>query len=129
MIVYYLTITCNSFQVILVCLLSCGIASLLSIASASPSIQTLITNTTNETFRDEISSALFHWEDYSVLASMLIISCGIGVFYGYFTEKPTSGDDFLLGGSSMGTFPTALSLAARYNINKIVIINNVLLNR
>lgn len=56
---------------------------------------------------------LFHWEDYSVLAAMLIISCGIGVFYGYFGEKQMTGDDFLLGGSSMGTFPMALSLAAR----------------
>lgn len=57
---------------------------------------------------------LFHWEDYSVLAAMLLISCGIGVFYGYFGEKQTTGDDFLLGGSSMGTFPMALSLAARF---------------
>lgn len=56
---------------------------------------------------------LFHWEDYSVLATMLLVSCAIGVFYGYFGEKQTTGDDFLLGGSSMGTFPMALSLAAR----------------
>lgn len=89
----------NFFQLILICLSSCWTTSLLSTASASPSIST---------------TELFHWEDYTVLASMLIISCGIGVFYGYFTEKPTTGDDFLLGGSSMGTFPTALSLAARY---------------
>lgn len=60
-----------------------------------------------------LESGHFGWEDYSVLAAMLIISCGIGVYYGYFDEKPTSGDDFLLGGSSMGTFPMALSLAAR----------------
>lgn len=45
---------------------------------------------------------------------MLFISCAIGVFYGYFGEKQMTGDDFLLGGSSMGTFPMALSLAARF---------------
>lgn len=59
------------------------------------------------------SPAFFHWEDYSVLATMLIVSCAIGVFYAYFGEKQTTSDDFLLGGSSMGTFPMALSLAAR----------------
>lgn len=72
-------------------------------------IATLESNSTH----NETQLELFHWEDYSVLAAMLIISCGIGIFYGYFGEKQTTGDDFLLGGSSMGTFPMALSLAAR----------------
>ncbi|CAG9585478.1 unnamed protein product [Danaus chrysippus] len=54
---------------------------------------------------------------------MLIISCGIGVFYGYFGEKQMTGDDFLLGGSSMGTFPMALSLAASF-ITAIELLGN-----
>ncbi|CAH2259272.1 sodium-coupled monocarboxylate transporter 1 [Pararge aegeria] len=66
---------------------------------------------------------LFHWEDYSVLAAMLFISCAIGVFYGYFGEKQMTGDDFLLGGSSMGTFPMALSLAASF-ITAIELLGN-----
>ncbi|XP_041977168.1 sodium-coupled monocarboxylate transporter 1 [Aricia agestis] len=66
----------------------------------------------------------FHWQDYTVLASMLLISCGIGVFYGYFSgEKATTGDDFLLGGSSMGTFPMALSLGASF-ITAIELLGN-----
>ncbi|XP_068630077.1 sodium-coupled monocarboxylate transporter 1 [Battus philenor] len=73
----------------------------------------------NETLNGE----LFHWEDYSVLATMLLVSCGIGVFYGFFGEKQTSGDDFLLGGSSMGTFPMALSLAASF-ITAIELLGN-----
>lgn len=55
----------------------------------------------------------FSWEDYSVVGSMLVISCGIGLYYAFFGEKQTTSDDFLLGGSSMGTFPMAMSLAAR----------------
>lgn len=58
---------------------------------------------------------VFSWQDYSVLAAMLIISCGIGVFYGFLdTKQSTSSDDFLTGGGTMGTFPMAMSLAARY---------------
>lgn len=87
-----------------------------SIASASPSLPKPVTLRTNETYSVKNESQineLFHWEDYSVLATMLIVSCAIGVFYGYFAEQQTTGDDFLLGGSSMGTLPMALSLAAR----------------
>lgn len=83
----------------------------------APNITKYNTSKTNEyisTQRNETPThELFHWEDYSVLATMLAVSCGIGVFYGYFGEKQTTGDDFLLGGSSMGTFPMALSLGAR----------------
>ncbi|VEN50359.1 unnamed protein product [Callosobruchus maculatus] len=57
---------------------------------------------------------IFSWEDYTVLAAMLIISCGIGVFYGFCGPKHENSEDFLLGGSSMGTFPMAMSLAASF---------------
>ncbi|XP_076255549.1 sodium-coupled monocarboxylate transporter 2-like [Rhynchophorus ferrugineus] len=60
------------------------------------------------------SNNSFSWQDYLVLGSMLVISCGIGVFYGFFTEKHKTSEDFLLGGSSMGTFPMAMSLAASF---------------
>lgn len=62
----------------------------------------------------EHNSNAFTWEDYLVLGSMLLISCGIGVFYGFFAEKHKNHHDFLLGGSSMGTFPMAMSLAASF---------------
>lgn len=57
----------------------------------------------------------FTWENYGVLITMLIVSCGIGFFYGFFGPKQETSIDFLLGGSSMGTLPMALSLATRYN--------------
>lgn len=99
------------FQVII--LLLCWSLTSISVTSASLNITKTrkidLVLSQNETVLD----VLFHWEDYSVLAAMLLISCLIGVFYGYFGEKQTTGDDFLLGGSSMGTFPMALSLGAR----------------
>lgn len=84
--------------------------------TASTILQTQIIIKTNASIplkNEGLTNEVFNWEDYSVLCAMLIISCAIGLFYGYFGEKQTTGDDFLLGGSSMGTFPTALSLAAR----------------
>ncbi|XP_043468553.1 sodium-coupled monocarboxylate transporter 1 [Leptopilina heterotoma] len=65
----------------------------------------------------------FSWEDYAVLSAMLIISCLIGTFYGFFSKKQETSDDFLLGGSSMGTFPMAMSLAASF-ITAIELLGN-----
>ncbi|XP_063913872.1 sodium-coupled monocarboxylate transporter 2-like isoform X2 [Zophobas morio] len=65
----------------------------------------------------------FSWADYLVLGIMLLVSCGIGIFYGFVGQKQTSGSDFLLGGSSMGTFPMAMSLAASF-ITAIELLGN-----
>lgn len=54
----------------------------------------------------------FAWLDYVVLAAMLVVSCCIGSFYAIFGSKAETSSDFLLGGSSMGTVPMAMSLAA-----------------
>ncbi|XP_045519101.1 sodium-coupled monocarboxylate transporter 2 isoform X1 [Pieris brassicae] len=84
-------------------------------AAASASTVNVSTSINNTSSGNETDlSELFHWQDYGVLAAMLFVSCAIGVFYGYCGEKQTTGDDFLLGGSSMGTFPMALSLAASF---------------
>lgn len=72
---------------------------------------------------DHVLLNRFGWEDYSVLASMLIISVGIGMFYGFFSGGHKSSEDFLLGGSSMGTFPMAMSLAASF-ITAIELLGN-----
>ncbi|XP_073973566.1 sodium-coupled monocarboxylate transporter 1-like [Rhodnius prolixus] len=56
----------------------------------------------------------FGWIDYLVLAVVLGGSCAIGIFYAIVGPKQTTSEDFLLGGSSMGTVPTALSLAAGF---------------
>ncbi|XP_073943999.1 sodium-coupled monocarboxylate transporter 1 [Choristoneura fumiferana] len=88
-----------------------------TLTSATPNLSSAARNPNRSSVfkqNETESPALFHWEDYSVLATMLIVSCAIGVFYAYFGEKQTTSDDFLLGGSSMGTFPMALSLAASF---------------
>ncbi|XP_049854001.1 sodium-coupled monocarboxylate transporter 1-like [Schistocerca gregaria] len=88
--------------------------------------------------------ALFSWQDYSVLATVLLVSCAVGIFYGVREwmrsrrqqaeadagasagEKGAAGAeagagdagqaaaDFLLGGSSMPPLPMAISLAASF---------------
>lgn len=54
---------------------------------------------------------------------MLLVSCLIGTFYGFFAKKQETSQDFLLGGSSMGTFPMAMSLAASF-ITAIELLGN-----
>ncbi|XP_026757920.2 sodium-coupled monocarboxylate transporter 1-like [Galleria mellonella] len=100
--------------------------SLLSVAATPTLLKQNITATNNISTSeniDNITNGLFNWEDYSVLAVMLIVSCAIGVFYGFFGEKQTSGDDFLLGGSTMGTLPMTLSLATSF-ITAIELLGN-----
>ena len=62
---------------------------------------------------DCLSDSTFTWPDYAVLAAMLVITASIGLFYGFFGPKQKTASDFLLGGSNMGTFPMAMSLASR----------------
>ncbi|CAH1395632.1 unnamed protein product [Nezara viridula] len=70
-----------------------------------------------------IEGGLFSWIDYLVLGVVLVGSCLIGTFYACTGPKQTTSADFLLGGSSMGTIPTALSLAAGY-ITAIELLGN-----
>uniref|UniRef100_A0A182SAF9 Sodium-dependent multivitamin transporter n=1 Tax=Anopheles maculatus TaxID=74869 RepID=A0A182SAF9_9DIPT len=75
--------------------------------------------------------ASFTVYDYLAVAFMLVISIGIGVFYGWFEKKGTangdgsdadSSDDFLLG-SGMSLFPVALSLTTSF-ITAIELLGN-----
>ncbi|XP_059054331.1 sodium-coupled monocarboxylate transporter 1 [Achroia grisella] len=99
-----------------------NVVSFLTVA-ATPTLLTNDSTSTNISSYENKENVLFNWEDYSVLAAMLIVSCAFGVFYGFFGEKQTSGDDFLLGGSSMGTFPMTLSLATSF-ITAIELLGN-----
>lgn len=65
----------------------------------------------------------FSWVDYTVLGIMLLVSCLIGTFYGFFSSKQETSVDFLLGGSHMGTIPMAMSLAASF-ITAIELLGN-----
>ncbi|BET00498.1 Sodium:solute symporter family [Nesidiocoris tenuis] len=65
----------------------------------------------------------FHWVDYTLLAAVLLGSVLIGMFYAWTGPKSKTSEDFLLGGGSMGTVPTALSLAAGF-ITAIELLGN-----
>ncbi|XP_072762052.1 sodium-coupled monocarboxylate transporter 1 [Anoplolepis gracilipes] len=93
--------------------------------SASSAEQRHGVKSDEEKCREEHPTLLhyFSWADYTVLAMMLLISCLIGTFYGFFAKKQETSQDFLLGGSTMGTFPTAMSLAASF-ITAIELLGN-----
>ncbi|XP_072389016.1 sodium-coupled monocarboxylate transporter 2-like isoform X1 [Diabrotica undecimpunctata] len=88
-------------------------------SSQEPLPQTLFNK---EICQEQTKKNSFSWEDYLVLGIVLVISCGVGVFYGCFNKNKNS-KDFLLGGSSMGTFPMAMSLAASF-ITAIELLGN-----
>lgn len=61
--------------------------------------------------------------DYAIVIGMLVISLGIGVFYGFFDKKATaSASDFMLG-SEMSIFPVTLSLTTSF-ITAIELLGN-----
>lgn len=61
--------------------------------------------------------------DYSVVIGMLVISLGIGVFYGFFDKNSnSSASDFMLG-TEMTVFPVALSLTTSF-ITAIELLGN-----
>lgn len=59
--------------------------------------------------------------DYAIVIGMLVISLGIGVFYGFFDKNSSSGD-FMLG-SEMSIFPVTLSLTTSF-ITAIELLGN-----
>ncbi|GAB0089909.1 sodium-coupled monocarboxylate transporter 1 [Sergentomyia squamirostris] len=70
-----------------------------------------------------ITHAEFTVWDYSVLIGMLVVSLGIGVFYGFCVKGKTgSSEEFLLG-SGMGIFPVSLSLCTSF-ITAIELLGN-----
>ncbi|XP_055910605.1 sodium-coupled monocarboxylate transporter 1 [Eupeodes corollae] len=60
--------------------------------------------------------------DYTVLLTMLVISLGIGAFYGFFKNSGSSSSEFLLG-SEMSIFPVTLSLTTSF-ITAIELLGN-----
>ncbi|TDG52671.1 hypothetical protein AWZ03_000904 [Drosophila navojoa] len=66
--------------------------------------------------------ATFSAIDYVILLSMLVVSLGIGIFYGFFETGGSSSDDFLLG-SGMSLLPVTLSLTTSF-ITAIELLGN-----
>uniref|UniRef100_A0A6P4DWM1 Sodium-coupled monocarboxylate transporter 1 n=1 Tax=Drosophila rhopaloa TaxID=1041015 RepID=A0A6P4DWM1_DRORH len=66
--------------------------------------------------------ATFSGYDYVILLGMLVISLGIGIFYGFFQKGGSSSNEFLLG-SEMNIFPVTLSLTTSF-ITAIELLGN-----
>ncbi|XP_034657136.1 sodium-coupled monocarboxylate transporter 1 [Drosophila subobscura] len=64
----------------------------------------------------------FSGYDYVILLGMLVISLGIGIFYGFFQKGGSSSNEFLLG-SEMSIFPVTLSLTTSF-ITAIELLGN-----
>lgn len=65
---------------------------------------------------NSLSSSISYMKpiDYGVFLAMLMVSMGIGVYFGYFDGKAKTTEEYLLGGRNMQTLPIAISLVARY---------------
>lgn len=69
----------------------------------------------NKTIFDEKNySELFQWPEYCVFAAVLIVSLGIGVFFGFFDKKNKTNEEFLMASRSMSIFPVTLSLICSF---------------
>lgn len=79
-------------------------------------------DTGKEQCNDPQHKPTFSAFDYAVLLTMLVISLGIGVFYGFFKQSGSSSSEFLLG-SEMSIFPVTLSLTTSF-ITAIELLGN-----
>lgn len=76
-----------------------------------------------ETCASQADNGSFTVYDYVVLIAMLVISLGIGVFYGYFDKNAAkTATDFMLG-TEMSIFPVTLSLTTSF-ITAIELLGN-----
>lgn len=57
--------------------------------------------------------AYFTGVDYGVLVIILSLSLAIGIYFGFFSQKLKTAEDYLVGGHKMKSFPIAVSLVAR----------------
>lgn len=60
------------------------------------------------------SVSLFTFVDYSVFGALLIVSMGIGFYFGFFAKEEQTTEEYLQGGHKMQPLPIAMSLVARY---------------
>lgn len=58
--------------------------------------------------------SLFTIIDYSVFAALLLVSLGIGLYFGFFSKGEQTTEEYLQGGHKMQALPIAISLVARY---------------
>lgn len=78
---------------------------------------------TEESCSENSDAGAFTAYDYAIVIGMLVISLGIGVFYGFFDKKSGgTSTDFMLG-TNMSIFPVTLSLTTSF-ITAIELLGN-----
>ncbi|XP_065339982.1 sodium-coupled monocarboxylate transporter 2-like [Cloeon dipterum] len=77
----------------------------------------------NECSGNVQNSNRFGWEDYLVFAIVLVISMGIGVFFGCFKNKQKTATEFLMGGRQMNFWTLGASLTLGFT-SAIAILGN-----
>ena len=56
----------------------------------------------------------FGWYDYLIFALILLVSAGIGVYFGFIKDHEHNQENYMLGGRKMGWLPASLSLLASF---------------
>ncbi|XP_034104690.1 sodium-coupled monocarboxylate transporter 1 [Drosophila albomicans] len=84
--------------------------------------QTISASNAIEECSQPAHKATFSGIDYVILLGMLVVSLGIGIFYGFFETGGSSSEDFLLG-SGMSLLPVTLSLTTSF-ITAIELLGN-----
>lgn len=59
------------------------------------------------------SASLFTFVDYTVFGALLLVSLGIGLYFGFFSKEEQTTEEYLQGGHKMHPLPIAISLVAR----------------
>ena len=72
---------------------------------------------------DPLEISKLQWYDYLLFALTLVISLGIGLYYGFVGTKQKTTKDYLRGGKSLGVIPVALSMFMSY-ISAILVLGN-----
>ncbi|XP_055850583.1 sodium-coupled monocarboxylate transporter 2-like [Episyrphus balteatus] len=70
-----------------------------------------LSNATNATL-SLVQGFTFGAVDYAVFTLLLVVSAGIGVYFGFFSGENNTADEYLLGGKRMKPWPIAISLVS-----------------
>ena len=62
----------------------------------------------------------FHWADYLVFSVVMMISAGVGIFFGFKDRRKVNTEDFLMAGRNMNILPVSMSLFVRWVSNQRV---------
>lgn len=68
-----------------------------------------------DTAKSEAADVTINFQaiDYALFTFLLLVSIGIGVYFGYFNNTAQTTEEYLMGGRKMKTLPIAISLVAR----------------